>query len=364
VIASLVFLTPGAGFVAVAGLGPLAGLALAGRRVRRVRTTLGLPAPPPSRLLPRVIALAAVPVFLGMAAAQPALRSRVTARVRTDAQAMFVLDNSRSMLAAKGPTAATRLARAKRAAIVIRAALPEVPAGVATFTDRVLPALLPTADPSVFAAVVDRAVSINQPPPADSNVVATDLGGLSLLATGDYFAPSVRRRLVVVLTDGESRQFDTQKLARALKSGPGVKLVLVHVSATGEAVYDGTQLEQGYHEDPASGAGLASLASATGGVAVGEHDLARAISAAKADVGSGPTITSGRSEHDRTLAPFVALLALLPLLLLARRESWRRIGAALRSVGRVGDSAAAARPYRRVAAPVELEEVPRIRQRG
>jgi hypothetical protein len=364
VIASLVFLTPDAGFVALAGLGPFAGLTLAARRIRRARTTLGLPAPPPTRLLPTVLALAAVPVLLGIAAAQPALRSRVTTRVRTDAQAMFVLDNSRSMLAAKGPAAATRLVRAKKAAIAIRAALPEVPAGVATFTDRVLPALLPAPDPSVFDATVDRAVSINQPPPADSNVVATDLGSLGVLATGDYFPPGIRRRLVVVLTDGESRQFDMQKLARALRSGPGVKLVFVHVWATGEGVYDGTQLEQGYHEDPASGAGLASLASATEGVAVGEHDLARAISAAKADVGSGPTITSGRSEHDRSLAPFVALLALLPLLVLARRESWSRVGVAIRSIGRVGNPTAAARPHRRVAAPVELEQVPRVGQRG
>jgi hypothetical protein len=359
-----VFLTPRAGFVAFAGLVPLVGLALGGRRVRRARTTLGLPAPPPARLLPTLLSLAAVPVLLGIAAAQPALRSRVTARVRTDAQVMFVLDNSRSMLAAKGPTAPTRLTRAKKAAIAIRAALPDVPAGVATFTDRVLPALLPVADSSVFDSTVDRAVAINQPPPADSNVVATDLGSLGVLATGDYFPPSVHRRLVVVLTDGESRQFDLQKLARALNGGPGVRLVLVHVWATGEGVYDGAQLEQGYHEDPASGAGLASLASAIGGVAVGENDLARAIGAAKSDIGSGPTITSGRSEHDRTLSPFVALLALLPLLGLARRESWRAVGAAAISVGRLGDAGtAAARPDRRLAASIELDEVP-LRRRG
>jgi hypothetical protein len=199
---------------------------------------------------------------------------------------------------------------------------------VATFTDRVLPALLPNSDPAVFDDTVTHAVAIEQPPPSDVNVIATDLGNLNVLGTGDYFAPSVRKRLVVVLTDGESRPFDPVKLAHALATGPGIHLVLVHVWATGEQVYDGSTPESAYHEDPTSGSALDSLAAATNGTAVGENQIGRAVRAAQADLGTGPTIVTGRTERTRTLAPYVALLALLPLLLLARGDAWRRIGAA------------------------------------
>jgi hypothetical protein len=327
-VASIVFLTPTAAFVALAAVLPLAALVLAGRRVRAARALLRLPPPPPSRLLPKVLALAAVPMLLGVAAAEPALRTQTSSRVRTDAQAMFVIDISRSMLAAKSPTAATRLMRAQQEAIAIRNALPEIPSGVATFTDRVLPALLPNSDPAVFDDTVTHAVAIEQPPPSDVNVIATDLGNLNVLGTGDYFAPSVRKRLVVVLTDGESRPFDPVKLAHALATGPGIHLVLVHVWATGEQVYDGSTPESAYHEDPTSGSALDSLAAATNGTAVGENQIGRAVRAAQADLGTGPTIVTGRTERTRTLAPYVALLALLPLLLLARGDAWRRIGAA------------------------------------
>ncbi|HEY3922078.1 MAG TPA: vWA domain-containing protein [Gaiellaceae bacterium] len=327
---SLVFLTPDAGLVAFAAALPLVALVVAGRRIRRTRAALRLLAPPPVRILPRVLALAAVPALLGVAAAQPALRSQTTARVRTDAQAMFVLDISRSMRAAKGPGAATRLARAKREALAMRAAIPQVPSGIATFTDQVLPSLLPSADPAVFDSTVERAVAIEQPPPADDSVTATNLAALSVLGTGDYFPPSARKRLVVVLTDGESRAFDEQVLARALR---GERLVLVHVWAPGEAVYDDGTLEQGYHEDPTSGTTLANLAAANGGTAESEAQLHRAIDAARADVGSGPTVAAARALRTRPLAPFIALLALLPLLGLARGERWRRVPASMRSLG-------------------------------
>ena len=325
-LGSLVFLTPEAGLVALAAVVPLAALALAGRRVRQARALLRLPAPPPARILPRALLLAAVPVLLGLAAAQPALRSQTTARTRTDAEAMFVIDTSRSMMASKSPGAATRLARAKQDAIAIRDDLQQIPSGVATFTDRVLPALLPNADPAVFDNTVKHVIAIEQPPPADVNVVATNLGNLNVLATGNYFEPSARKRLVVVLTDGESRPFDAEKLAQSFARGPGIKLVLVHVWANGEQVYDGTTPEDGYHEDTTSGSTLANLAAAANGTAAGENDVAGAVKAAEAALGSGPTEVTGRTERTHTIAPYVALLALVPLLLLARRDFWRRSG--------------------------------------
>ena len=317
-VGSIVFLTPLGGLVALAVVLPLAAAALAARRVRGARELLGLPAPAVASRLPQLLVLVAVPTLLGLAATQPALRSQTNARVRTDAQAFFVLDSSRSMLAARVPGDPTRFARAKRAAIALRAAIPDVPAGVATLTDRVLPNLLPNPDPAVFNDTVARAVAVGQPPPQETDVTATTLAALGALGTANFFPATATRRLVVVLTDGESRPFDVQQVARALAAGPGIHLLLVHVWAPGEAVYDQGRLEQGYHEAPASGEALNSLAEAAGGAAFGEQALGAAIRTAKADLGTGPTIVRGRDVRTRTLAPYIALAALLPLLLLIR----------------------------------------------
>jgi len=176
-------------------------------------------------------------------------------------------------------------------------------------------------------------VQIEQPPPEDENVTATDFGNLDQLASGNYFAPGARKRLVVLLTDGESRPFDANGLARSLAHA-NIKLVVVHVSEPGQSIYVNGAVETAYHEDyPGSTTALALLANATGGSVVGGHDVGGAVGAAEAALGSGPTVAVHRTQQTRTLAPFVALLALVPLLLLAREGSWRRLGEAVRVVG-------------------------------
>src|SRR5271154_4349664 len=112
-VGSLGFLTPVAGLVALAAVVPPVALGLAGRRVSAAREALRLPAPPPTRVLSKALMLAAVVALLGLAAAQPALRTTTTTHVRTDAQVMFVIDTSRSMLASKGPNGTKRLAKAQ-----------------------------------------------------------------------------------------------------------------------------------------------------------------------------------------------------------------------------------------------------------
>jgi hypothetical protein len=316
VLASVVFLTPAGALLALAAVVPLAAVGVAARRERRARELLDLPAPPPVRRLPRLFAVAAVPLLLGLAAAQPAIRRAGAVRVRTDAQAFVVLDISRSMLAASAPGAQTRLARAKQEAIAVRDALPDVPTGVVTMTDRAVPQLFPTASTGVFAGTVEHAVSIEEPPPSSSDVRGTDLSALGALGTQNYFPPSVRKRLAIVFTDGESRPFDVQQVRRQLASGPGVELVLVHVWRPGETVYDGRQAEGGYHEDSSSGQVLQGLASAVGGKAVDAGSPAAVVAAARAALGRGPVAREGTSEQTATLAPYVALAALVPLLLL------------------------------------------------
>jgi hypothetical protein len=283
--------------------------------------------------LARTIALLAVPALLGLAATQPALRTTKHAHVRTDAQAYFVVDISRSMLASTRPGAPTRLQRAKRIAIAVRNALPEVPSGIATITDRALPSLFPNADLGVFDLTMNRAVDIEQPPPTLDAVVATNTSAVGSLGTQNFFSPSARHRVVVLLTDGESRGYDPGPVAQALASGPGTKLLIVHTWSPNDSVYDGRQRETGYHVDPSSTAKLDALAQAAGGRVFGEGSTAAITKAARAALGSGPTTVEGRTVRTRTLAPFVALLALVPLLLVLPRLSLRGLASAFRVFG-------------------------------
>ena len=315
-VGTIIFLTPLAGIVACALLIPLAAFTLAARREQLARQTLRLAAPPRARRLPRILALSAVPALLALAATQPALRSHRTLHVRTDAQILYVIDISRSMLASSSATAPTRLAIAKSDAIAMRDALSSFPSGVATFTNRILPDLLPNGDPAVFDDTVVHAVAIEEPPPSTESVVATTLGALQQVATQNFFPPTIKKRLVVLLTDGESNPYDIQTVVHALASPPGVKLILIHVSAPNETVYDQGRPETAYHEDNTSGSTLATLAAATHGHVYGEHALTGAIDQARADLGLGPTTNQGETQQTRTLAPYVALIALLPLLLI------------------------------------------------
>jgi hypothetical protein len=322
-VCTLVFLTPSGGLIAVVAAIPLGAVALAARRERQGRELLQLPAPPPASRLPRVLGLVAVFALLGLAAMQPALRTTTAKRVRTDAQAYFIFDTSGSMDASKGPATLTRLQRAKRIAITLRNAIGNVPAGVATVTDRLVPNLLTglNADPATFDSTVLKAVQIESPPPTATASVATQLQAIGDVATQNFFPATATRRLAVVLTDGETKGVNEAQLAHELARGSGVRLILIHVSAPGELVYGPNGPVTGYHPIPGSSAKLDQIAAAAGGKVFSEGSLGGAIGAEKAALGSGPTVAVGVSEHTRTLAPYLALAALIPLLFLLRPGS-------------------------------------------
>jgi hypothetical protein len=164
----------------------------------------------------RPVAIAVALVMLGVAAAQPASTHASRLRVRTGVEALFVFDTSRSMAASASPRSPTRLARAVATAERLRATIGDVPTGIATLTDRVLPDLLPVAGTESFDAVAAHAVAIESPPPQASAVRATSFAALADIAAGNYFEPTAKRRLVVLLTDGESSPTDAGRLATAL----------------------------------------------------------------------------------------------------------------------------------------------------
>src|SRR5258705_6126948 len=168
----LVFLTPLGALLALAALLPLAALALNERRARRARRSLGVDAPSQRSYAGTVAALALVPVLLGLAVAQPVLQSARTIHVRADAQAFYVFDTSESMRASAGPGRPIRLTRALAAASRMHFALREVPSGIATMTDRVLPNIFPTGSEQVFTAALADTVGIERPPPKGFNTTA------------------------------------------------------------------------------------------------------------------------------------------------------------------------------------------------
>lgn len=318
---SVSLLTPLGALIALGVALPLLALRLQRTRGTEVRRALELPEPSKlARRLP-LVALVVTAVLLGLAAAQPRLNWTSTRKVRTDAEAFIVLDTSRSMLARTGPRAQIRYERAQAAALRFRAALDDVPVGIASFTDRVLPHLFPSSDVDVFDATLRRSLGIDRPPPSGSFVTtATRLEALDAVVLRGYFSPTARTRLLIVLTDGESVPVTGAKFAAAFRSPPGVQTVFVHFWRRDERVYDAGQVEPQYSPDPRSRATLSRAAEIAGGQMFAEGDLGNAIGTARRLLGKGTVEPRGERRHRLALAPYFTAAVLLPLTLLL----WRR----------------------------------------
>ena len=306
------FLSPLAALVAVAVVAPLGAHALLELRARRVSRRLGLQPPPLRTRLGVPGAIAVVAGLLGIAAAQPVISGTRTRVGRSDAQVYVLFDASRSMLAQASADAPNRLARAKRLALQLRHGVPDVPFGIASLTDRVLPHLFPTLDADVFESTLGDSIGIERPPPAGTESLATDYNSLGDTATNNYYRPDVGKRLLVVFSDGESRFFDEVVLARKLEKGH-VRVLFVHLWNAGEKIYlKRNNVDPGYRPDPGAAGAARRIAAAGGGELLGEQaDIL--VSKAKAFLGSGRE-TKLREQRTRvSLGPYVALAALLPL---------------------------------------------------
>jgi hypothetical protein len=318
---TLEFLSPLAGLVALVGLIPLTAFFHVCARARRGRHAVGLAEPSrTTRILP-LTALGAAVAFLGLAAMQPILSLDETRRVRTDAEALVVLDTTRSMLASAAPGAPSRLQRAKGVATALHAALPTVPVGLASLTDRTLPHLFPSADREVFRATLSRSIGVERPPPvhAFSNRV-TNLEALSAVVTQGFFSPTARRRVLVVVTDGESLPGTRARLALVFRRPPGLQTLFVQVWDRDERVWRRQVPEPGYRPDPGARAALDRLAQEVGGEVLDEGELGRAASRLPRLVGSGPSVVEGERRRDVALPPYLAAAAFVPLALML----WRR----------------------------------------
>ena len=305
--------------MALAVILPLIAFVRTERRAEHVRSLLRLAAPGGSPGV-TVMALVALAVLVGIAAAQPVIERFDERPERVDAQAFFAFDTSRSMLASSGADKPTRWDRAAAAGREMREALGDVPVGVASMTDRVLPHLFPTTNREAFDDVLQYSIGVDRPASdlAD-NTRATDFAATRFFAVGNYFR-GAKRRLLVIFTDGETKRFEVERLTGAFVDS-GVKTILVRFWEPGERVYGPSGVEQGYVPEESSAAYAQIYARAVHGETFDENQLGAAVEAAKAQFGKGSSTVSVKTVDIQPLGPYVLLIALVPLsFLLVRRN--------------------------------------------
>jgi von Willebrand factor type A domain len=312
------FLTPLAGFVAVAVVLPLVAFVRGEQRAAHVRSVLRLDPPGGSRRQ-TIAVIVVLAVLVGIGAAQPVLEQRREHSARTDAQAFFLLDTSRSMLAAPGEGETTRFERALDAARRMRSSLPTLPVGIASLTDRVLPMVFPSANPETFERVLRYSIGVDRPPSREANNTRASALDATMAVPERNFFRGPRRRLLVVFSDAETQRLHPQRLARRFRDS-GIETILVRIGDSTERIYGPGGNVELYQPDPASPAAAEAYAEAVGGRAFAEDDLDAAIDAARKAVGSGRARLRNEASDVRPLGPFVFLAALAPLSFLL----WRR----------------------------------------
>ena len=251
-------------------------------------------------------------MLVGVAAAQPVITSTRTVPQRSDAEVFVIVDTSRSMLASAGSGEPTRFQRAQEEVVALQEALEEVPLGLASFTDRVLPHLFPTVDQRVFRETTREALGIERPPPSTSfGTNVTSLDALGVVPTLAFFAPKAKKRALVVFTDGESQPVST--LGADFARGPNIDVTFVRMGSASERIWESGVVEAAYTPDPDAAATLAAGAAAVDGTVLEEGQVSEAAAAVRSALGTGPT-TPRRIEGNRqALMPYVALLAIIPL---------------------------------------------------
>ncbi len=306
-LAGLVFLTPWAALVGLAFIVPLVTLAIRERASARVSRALDLRPLPLPRILLRPLALAVLALLVAVTAAQPMVRATDSTLVRSDAELLLTFDVSRSMAATGAPGGVARLERARSLGQDLHEALPDVPTGVATLTNRMMPLMFPTGDKRGVTAVIDNALRLMQPQPAALTAArASSLGALTLAADRSYYNPGARKRALIVFSDLDSDFFSLEGTLRLLRRNR-IEPFLVRVAAPGEQIFDASGRPNAYVS--VSTVSVEGLRRARWH-AFEEGESERLVSEIRTYLGRGPVEESGLVESQRTLAPWFALAAL------------------------------------------------------
>ena len=306
-LAQIVFLTPRAALVGLVFVVPLITFAIREKASARVRSTLDLRRPRVTRVLARPVGFVTLAALVAATAAQPAVRATDSTRVRSDAEMFLTFDVSRSMLATDAPGGVVRMERARALGRDVNSALSDLPTGVATLTNRMMPLLFPTGDARGVTAVIDHSLQIMQPRPERLTAArASSLAALSLAADRSYFNPSARKRVLVVFTDLDTDFFSLEGTLRLLRKHR-IEPFVVRVAAPGERVFDSAGRPFAYvSESTVTVDGLRRAR----WHAYEENEPRRLVTDIRSYLGEGTTSETGLVESQRDLAPLLALAAL------------------------------------------------------
>jgi hypothetical protein len=265
------------------------------------------------------VAVALAAALVAAAAAQPVVERDAVDRSRPSAEVVVVVDTTRSMLARRSPSEPTRFDRARPAALALRERLDEVPVGVASMTDRILPHLFPTEDVRAYRATVERTIAIDRPPPSVRKVVATSLDALGVLATRNFFDPRAEVRVAVVISDFETAPYGLAELAAVLAK-ERVRLVLLRVGDARERIFE-TPEDARYAPDRHAGETMRRLARVTGGAAFEQGEVSEAAAAVRREVATAPPVLREGEPESVELARWLALAALVPVAFVVRSRN-------------------------------------------
>jgi VWA domain-containing protein len=317
------FLTPFAGLFALTAAIPLAALLLMEGRMRRLRRLFSLVTPRRRELVTAAIALTLLPTLVAVAATQPVVVHKQTLTERFDAQVMLVFDTSLSMSAQANPHAPTRLARAKQEARELIPQLGDIPVGMATMTDRVLPSLMPTTNIGVALRTVDQSIRINEPPPSLAyHGRATTLEALLPIAQDNLFPPGIKHPILVILTDGEEQALPPFSSLQSFAQQVAIPPLFVHVWSPTEHIYKHGRIDPKYVSDPTSESVLTQFAALTHGAVFREGDVNGLLAGIRREAGSKPATTRSLGYARVALAPWFLLAGVVPLGFLLYRRNW------------------------------------------
>lgn len=290
-------------------------------RARRLRRLFSLSAPGRRDLALVVVALVVLPALLAVAAAQPVVVHRQNLTERIDAQVFLVLDTSLSMSARSSPHAPTRLELAEREARAVIPQLGDIPVGIATMTDRVLPNVMPTTNTALALQTLDQSVGIDEPPPSQRYAGrATQFQALFPITADHLFAPEVKHPILVILTDGEATPLPRGALGYDIANQLSIPPLFVQVWGPTDRIYVNGRIDRAYRPDPQSGKALRQFAADTHGHVFAYGDTGSLLSAIHSEAGAKPARTLVLGYARVALGQWFLLAGVLPLGFLF----WRR----------------------------------------
>jgi hypothetical protein len=135
----------------------------------------------------------------------------------------------------------------------------------------------------------------------------------ALATLREYFTPGRRHRLLVILSDGESRDFSASLLRATLGRAPGMQTVLVRFASSNERVFGREGLPETDYRPESTAETIRRFVQATKGPVFDEGRLGQAEAAVKEEVERGPRVRIGMASTATQLAPVFVLAAFIPL---------------------------------------------------